>query len=29
VVTLANFAVSNQHIVDVVFNSHDHQMAVA
>ncbi len=28
VVTLANYAVSNQHIVDVVFNNHDHQVAV-
>ena len=26
--TLAGYAVSNQHIVDVVFNSHDHQIAV-
>jgi hypothetical protein len=28
VATLAGYAVSNQHIVDVVFNSHDHQIAV-
>lgn len=29
VATLAGYAVNNQHIVDVVFNGHDHQMAVA
>ena len=28
VVQLAAYAVSNQHIVDVVFNGHDHQVAV-
>ena len=28
VVTLAGYAVSNQHIVDVVFNNHEHQVAV-
>ena len=28
VATLAGYAASNQHIVDVVFNSHDHQVAV-
>ncbi len=28
VVTLANYAVSNPHIVDVVFNNHDHQVTV-
>ena len=29
VATLAGYAVSNQHIVDVVFNNHAHQVAVA
>jgi hypothetical protein len=28
VATLAGYAISNQHIVDVVFSSHDHQIAV-
>jgi len=29
VAALAGYGVSNQHIVDVVFNNHAHQMAVA